>query len=111
MSDYVTEKINFIFDCATADVGSLKCKIYNCDEDEFRALIEAIINTEQLTTCKNTVELAKEFQRGLFDSSEGLWRDILRDNCIHLRTILANIITCAVQEEFLDVLCCEDEDI
>ena len=62
MSDYFTEKINFIFDCATSDVRSLKCKINNCEDDEIKALVEAIINSEQLTSCKDTVELAKEFQ-------------------------------------------------
>ena len=111
MSDEFSEKINFIFDCATSDVRSLKCKIYNCDDDEFKALIEAIINTEKLTSCKDTIDLAQEFKAGLLNSSEGLWRDILRDNCTHLRTLLANVITSFVQEEILEVLCCEHEDV
>ena len=111
MSDYFTQKQNFIFDCATSDVRSLKCKINNCEDDEFKALIVAIINSAQLTPCKETVELAKEFQEGLLNSSEGLWRIILRENCVQLRTILANIITSCVQEEFSEVLCREDEDV
>ena len=111
MSDLLKEKINFIFDCATSNVRSLKCKIYNCTDDEFKALIEAIINADQLTSCKDTVELAQEFKTGLLNSSEGHWRDVLRDNCTHLRTVLANIITSVVQDEILDVLCCQDEDV
>ena len=111
MSDLLSEKINFIFDCATSDARSLKCKIYNCDDDEFKALIEAIINTEKLTSCKDTIDLAQEFKAGLLNSPEGLWRDILRDNCTHLRTVLANIITSFVQDEILNVLCCQDEDV
>lgn len=110
MSDEFSKEVNFILDCAISDLTTLKKKIFNCTFDQLKAIVEAVINVEQLTDCKAAHNLAKGLEKDISDAPEGLWRDLLRENCAILRTILANVAIPCVQEEFLGVLCCENED-
>ena len=111
MNEYFTPNINFIVDCATSDLVTLKRLLLNCTVTQLRAVVEAVINAEQLTCNKACQKLAQSLTESLLNSSEGLWRDVLQSNSNALRTILAEIATAFIQEELLHVLCCDHEDL
>lgn len=111
MNEYFTPNVNFLVDCATSNLTVLKCLLLNCTRSQLSAVVEAIINISQLTCDKDCHNLAQTLTDILLSSSEGLWRDVLRTHCEKLRRILAHVVTSCVQEEFLHILCCENEDI
>ena len=111
MSTNFVEEVNFIIDCATLDLSALKRKLFSCTHNQFRALIEAVINAENLTSCEAAIAESHDLAQELEKSSEGLWRCILIENCKVLRTILASIASSCLQQELLDVLCCDDEEV
>ena len=111
MSERFVKDINFIIDCAGSNVTTLKRILFNCTHDQFKAIVEALVNTENLTRNKCAIKLATNLKEKLLESSEGIWREVLRENCVELRAILASIANSCLQDEFLDILCCEDEDV
>lgn len=110
MSDAFSQEVNFIFNCAIADLTTLKEIIFNSTNDQLKAIVEAVINAEQLSNCKAAHKLASDLQKRLLSVPEGLWRECLREDSRKLRTILANVTLSCVQEELLGVLCYEDEN-
>lgn len=111
MSACFVKEANFIIDCAASSVSTLRRILVNCTQNQFQAIVEAVANVENITRRSCAIKLAKDLTEKLLDSSEGLWREILRKDCAKLRAVLACIANTCLQDEFLSILCCEHEDV
>ena len=103
------ENINFIIDCATSEKAALKSLLFNCEHEQFEAIVETVINADKLTCSKTVKKLAKEVEKLLLTVSTGLWRVILQDECEKLRKILASICLDCVEQELLEICCCDED--